>query len=226
MLAGFMKALNSIDISLRKRRRLNSTGGELCMVDEEKVSETPENQQGEQAAEVQAEKPDQEALALMLEDARSKADEHWNQLLRVQAEMENLRKRNERDLDAARKFALEKFAQELLPVKDSLEMGLAAASGDQVDPGKLKEGSELTLKMLSAAMEKFGIREVNPAGQKFDPQQHEAMTMQERADVEPNTVVAVLQKGYMLNDRLVRPAMVIVSKAAASGQQPSVDERA
>lgn len=157
-----------------------------------------------------------EDVHVLLEDARNKADEHWNQFLRLQAEMENLRKRNERDVTNAHKFALEKFTAELLPVKDSLEMGIAAASeGETISADKLKEGSELTLKMLSSAFEKFNIKEINPLNEKFNPEHHEAMSIQERADVEPNTVVAVVQKGYLLNDRLVRPAMVIVSKAVS-----------
>lgn len=164
-------------------------------------------------------------LHALLEDARTKADEHWNQCLRLQAEIDNLRKRHQRDLENAHKFALDRFAAELLPVKDSLEMGIAAAEGGTIDPVKLKEGSELTLKMLASAMEKFGIVEVNPQGERFDPQFHEAMSLQERADVEANTVVTVVQKGYLLNDRLIRPAMVIVSRLPPDAR-PRVDERA
>jgi len=165
-------------------------------------------------------------LHALLEDARTKADEHWNQCLRLQAEIDNLRKRHQRDLENAHKFALDRFAAELLPVKDSLEMGIAAAAGgDTVDPVKLKEGSELTLKMLASAMEKFGIVEVNPQGERFDPQFHEAMSLQERADVEANTVVTVVQKGYLLNERLIRPAMVIVSRLPPDAA-PRVDQRA
>lgn len=170
-----------------------------------------------------AEQPELHAL---LEDARSKADEHWNQCLRLQAEIENLRKRSQRDLEHAHKFALEKFAAELLPVKDSLEMGIAAAAASEnIDPQKLQEGSELTLKMLATTLEKFGVSEVDPQGQRFDPQFHEAMSMQLRADVEPNTVVTVVQKGYLLNERLIRPAMVIVSKAAP-GNGSKIDQQA
>lgn len=169
-------------------------------------------------------------LHALLEDARNKADEHWNQCLRLQAEIDNLRKRNQRDLENAHKYALEKFAGELLPVRDSLEMGIAAAAqGQNVDPAALIEGSELTLKMLGNAMEKFGITAVDPQGQRFDPQFHEAMSIQPRADVEPNTVVTVVQKGYLLNDRLIRPAMVIVSKAAPDAAPPAgggIDTRA
>jgi molecular chaperone GrpE len=165
----------------------------------------------ETAAEVEA-APEAE-LAVLLEDARSKADEHWNLCLRLQAELDNLRKRSERDLANAHKFALERFAQELLPVRDSLEMGLASAAGGEVDPARLKEGVELTLQMLTNAMAKFGITEVDPQLERFNPDFHQAMSLQERADVEPNTVVTVVQKGYLLNERLLRPAMVIVSNA-------------
>lgn len=169
-------------------------------------------------------------LHALLEDARSKVDEHWNQCLRLQAELDNQHKRGQRDLENAHKYGLEKFASALLPVRDSLEMGIAAATqGQSIDPAKLIEGSELTLKMLAGVLEKFGVTELNPQGERFDPQFHEAMSIQPRGDVEANTVVAVVQKGYLLNDRLVRPAMVIVSKAAPgteSNAGPSVDVRA
>jgi len=158
---------------------------------------------------------DHAELSALLEDARGKADAHWDQCLRLQAELENLRRRAERDVANAHKFALERFAAELLPVRDSLEMGLAAFEGEGADPGKLHEGVELTLQMLTGAMGKFEIREVNPEGEHFNPEFHQAMSLQERGDVEPNTVVTVVQKGYLLNERLLRPAMVIVSKAPA-----------
>ena len=164
-------------------------------------------------------------LQALLEDARNKADTNWDQCLRLQADIENLRKRNERDLANAHKFALEKFAVDLLPVKDSLEMGLAAA-GDNADVAKLKEGGELTLKMLTSVMEKYNIIEINALNETFNPEYHEAMSMQERSDVEPNTVVTVVQKGYVLNDRLIRPAMVIVSKAAQESSGGQLNEQA
>jgi molecular chaperone GrpE len=160
--------------------------------------------------------PDHAELTVLLEDARGKADEHWDQVVRLQAEMDNLRKRSERDLANAHKFALERFANELLPVRDSLEMGLAAFDTEAADPEKLREGVVLTLQMLSAAMDKAAIREVNPQDERFNPEFHQAMSMQERDDVEPNTVVTVVQKGYLLNERLIRPAMVIVSKVPGS----------
>jgi molecular chaperone GrpE len=158
-----------------------------------------------------------EELTLLLEDARSKADEHWNQVLRLQAEMENLRKRAARDLESAHKFALDRFVADLLPVKDSLELGLAAVQ-ESTEPSslKLREGTELTLKMLSQVLERFGVREINPQGEPFNPDFHQAMTLQPSSQVAPNTVMNVFQKGYVLNDRLVRPAMVVVSAADAS----------
>lgn len=170
--------------------------------------------------------PDSRELATMLEDARSKADENWNQCLRLQAEIDNLRKRNERDLANAHKFALEKFAAELLPVKDSLELGLAAAADENADVEKLQEGSALTLKLLSSVMERFNITEINPLNDLFNPEYHEAMSIQERDDVAPNTVVTVVQRGYLLNDRLIRPAMVIVSKAPSQSGRGRLDEKA
>jgi molecular chaperone GrpE len=195
------------------------------MSNEEKVvpQDAPEMEQAEAAdtaTETTAEAPGD--LHALLTDARAKADEHWDQCLRLQAEIENMRKRNERDLANAHKFALEKFAAELLPVKDSLELGLLAAD-ETLDVARLKEGSELTLKMLSSAMDKFNIIEINPLNDKFNPEYHEAMSLQERQDVAPNTVVTVVQKGYLLNDRLLRPAMVIVSSGGAARR---IDEQA
>ncbi|MCB1824472.1 MAG: nucleotide exchange factor GrpE [Candidatus Competibacteraceae bacterium] len=154
-----------------------------------------------------------EGLQRELDQALAKADEHWKLYLSAHAEMENLRKRAEREVQNAHKFALERFFGELLPVRDSLELGLAAAS-DAVDIAKLREGVELTLRQLTAAMEKFGAREVDPLGAKFDPGQQEAMAMLPTDQAEPNTVVQVVQKGYLLNERLIRPAKVIVAQAA------------
>ncbi|MHB8745384.1 MAG: nucleotide exchange factor GrpE [Gammaproteobacteria bacterium] len=169
-----------------------------------------------------------EALTLLLEDARSKADEHWNQVLRMQAELENQRKRAARDLESAHKYALDRFIADLLPVKDSLELGLAAAGdGNDSTVVKLREGMELTLKMLAQVLEKFGVREINPLGEPFNPEFHQAMTLQPAAHAAPNTVLNVFQKGYTLNERLVRPAMVVVSAAdESSGNNAHVDVRA
>jgi molecular chaperone GrpE len=146
-----------------------------------------------------------------LADAEAKAGENWNNYLRAVAELENYRKRVARDLENAHKFGLEKFAADLLEVRDSLELGLEA--GEKADVRSLLAGKEATLRLLNKAFEKQGITEINPVGAPFDPQLHEAMAMQESATAEPNTVLQVVQKGYQLNGRLLRPARVIVSKA-------------
>jgi molecular chaperone GrpE len=201
---------------------------EKVMPEEDKTEAEQEPKvaaEAEQAAADEAAAVDAEELQALLEDARNKADTNWDQCVRLQADIENLRKRQERDLANAHKFALEKFAVDLLPVKDSLEMGLAAA-GDNADVAKLKEGGELTLKMLASVMEKYNIIEINALNETFNPEYHEAMSMQERSDVEPNTVVTVVQKGYLLNDRLIRPAMVIVSKAAQESSGGQLNEQA
>ena len=157
-----------------------------------------------------------DALQRDLDQALAKADEHWKLYLGAHAEMENLRKRTERDVQNAHKFALERFFGELLPVRDSLELGLAAAdAADAADVAQLRAGMELTLKQLATAMEKSGAREVNPVvGVKFNPAEHEAMAMIPTDQQEPNTVVQVMQKGYRLNERLIRPAKVLVAQAA------------
>jgi len=152
-------------------------------------------------------------LTAELEAARAKADENWDLLLRARAEIENLRRRQAMELEKAHKYALDGFVRELLQVRDSLELGQGAAQGTDADLGKLREGTELTLKLLSDVMAKFGVEPVEPEGQAFNPELHQAMNMQPRADLPPNTVVAVLQKGYTLNGRLVRPALVMVSSA-------------
>ncbi|MCP5316091.1 MAG: nucleotide exchange factor GrpE [Chromatiaceae bacterium] len=155
-----------------------------------------------------------EDLSQMLEQARTKADEHYQQMIRAHAELDNLKKRHARDLENAHKFALDKFVAELLGVWDSLELGHSAAQDQGADVQKLREGTELTLKMLSDVMAKFGVEQIDPLNQPFNPEFHQAMSMQPRGDVPANTVVAVVQKGYTLNGRLVRPAMVMVSQAA------------
>ena len=147
-----------------------------------------------------------------LAGARRAATENLERALRAQAELENVRRRLERDLQNAHKFALERFVSELLPVKDSLELGLAASAENGASAASIAQGVELTLRMLEQAMEKFGVAIVDPAGEPFDPKFHQAMTMRESDAAESGTVLTVVQKGYLLNERLVRPAMVIVAK--------------
>ncbi|PPD40327.1 MAG: nucleotide exchange factor GrpE [Methylobacter sp.] len=149
-----------------------------------------------------------------LGEAKQKAQENWDKALRIQAEMENLKRRTQKDLEDAHKFALTGFAKELLPVLDSLELGLQAATGDNDEVKKFREGSELTIKQFEAAFAKFNVVTINPVGEPFNAEHHQAMVMQVVEGAAPNTVVTVFQKGYLLNGRLLRPAMVVVAKAA------------
>ncbi len=154
-----------------------------------------------------------------LAEARAKADENWDLYLRTAAELENVRKRAARDVEHAHRFALENFARELLAVVDSLEMGLVAA--DTADAEALREGSEATCKLLKTTLERFGISEVDPEGEPFDPELHEAMSMMPAPNIEPGSVAQVVQKGYALNGRLLRPARVIVAAEAPQGEADS-----
>jgi molecular chaperone GrpE len=150
----------------------------------------------------------QQALAESEERARS----HWEQYLRAVADLENVRKRAARDIEAANRYGLERFAQELLPVRDSLELAVQNAGADA---RSLAEGQEATLKLLNKALEKLGVTVIDPLGEPFDPARHDAMMMQDSETAEPNSVLQVVQPGYELNGRLLRPARVIVARAPA-----------
>jgi len=152
-----------------------------------------------------------ERLTQALAESEERARSHWEQYLRAVAELENVRKRAARDVEAANRYGLEKFAQELLPVRDSLE--LAVENAGRADARSLAEGQEATLKLLNKALEKLGVRVIDPRGEPFDPARHEAMMAQESATAEPNSVLQVVQPGYELNGRLLRPARVIVARA-------------
>lgn len=152
------------------------------------------------------------SLEEMLKAAELKAAEHHDAWLRAKAETENVRRRAQEDIAKAGKYASEKFAGELLAVKDSLE---AALGSENQSAENLKSGVELTLRQLVAAFEKSNLAEINPLGEKFDPHQHQAISQIE-AEGEPNTVITVLQKGYALHGRVIRPALVVVSKAKAA----------
>jgi molecular chaperone GrpE len=145
-----------------------------------------------------------------LEAAQAKAQENWDNYLRAIAEADNLRKRAARDVESASRYAIERFAAELLDVRDSLELGIAA--GGTADPARLIEGMEATLRLLNKAFEKSGIVVIDPLGEAFNPEYHEAMVTQPTADQEPGTVLAVVQKGYSLNGRLLRPARVVIAR--------------
>jgi molecular chaperone GrpE len=156
-----------------------------------------------------AAEPAPPTLEALLQKAEAAAQEHRDAFLRAKAETENMRKRAQSDVANAHKYAVENFATELVAVKDSLEAALAT---ENASAENFKSGVELTLKQLKAAFEKFNVAEENPVDQKFDPHRHQAISMVE-SEAEPNTVVSVLQKGYKLNDRVIRPALVTVAKA-------------
>lgn len=160
-------------------------------------------------------------LELALAAAQSTVSDQKDSVIRAKAEVDNVRRRAAQDVEKARKFALEKFAAELLPVVDNLERAIASVNTEDDTQKAIAEGVELTLQSMLSALAKFGVNAVDPQDQPFNPELHQAMSMQEVEGVEPNTVIAVMQKGYELNGRLVRPAMVMVSKAS-----PSVDTSA
>ena len=161
-------------------------------------------------AEAEEELSPEDALA----KAEASAEDNWNKYLRIVAEMDNLRKRHTRDLENARRYGVEGLAAELLTVADSLEMALE--TGTEAPAESLLEGGRATLKQLQTAMEKYGVTVISPEGEPFDPELHEALTVQESDTAEPDTVLTVVQRGYQLNGRLLRPARVIVAKEPAS----------
>ena len=192
---------------------------ELADKDAEKIEiMTEENldQQETKAEEMSTEEVTDATLGEALKklvDAEEVASRANDDLLRVQAEMQNLRRRSEQDIEKAHKYSQEKFSTELLSVMDNLERALAAAANHEDDTVKaIYEGVDLTLKSFTDCFNRFHIEAVDPMGEPFDPQIHQAMTIIENAEVEPNTVIEVMQKGYTLHGRVIRPAMVVVSK--------------
>lgn len=180
------------------------------------------------AAEAAAEETSTDAGSNISEvDAlRAQAEEAQEQLLRAHAEMQNVRRRAENDVEKAHKFALEKFVKELLPVVDSLEKAVestegSASAGELV--ASIRQGVEMTLSLFISSLRKFNVEQLNPMGEPFDPQQHEAMSVVPAPNAEPNSVVAVVQRGYLLSGRVIRPAMVVVAKAVDT---PKIDEQA
>lgn len=157
--------------------------------------------------------PEAEMLAAQVAELEESLAEAKDQVLRTAAEAQNVRRRAEQEAEKARKFALERFVKELLPVVDSLEKALEAMGEDASEAHR--EGVAMTLKMQHDVLGKFGVEAVDPQGEPFDPQYHEAMAMVPNPELEPNSVMEVMQKGYVLNGRLVRPAMVVVSQAAS-----------
>ena len=174
---------------------------------ETEINEQPEGPVGPEA--------EIAALKELLLEAEAKAAAARDAQLRAAAEAENTRRRLERDADAARKYASEKLLGDLLAITDSLELGIKASEAPDAQPQALAEGMQLTYRQLMAFLEKNSVRAVDPLGEAFNPDAHQAMAMVESADVLPNHVMSVMQKGYKLHERLLRPAMVVVAKAPA-----------
>ncbi|WP_296221115.1 nucleotide exchange factor GrpE [Pseudomonas sp. UBA2684] len=185
--------------------------------------QTHDNQLPDVAPGAEMESSDQvDARIHVLEEELAAAQD---QALRVAADLQNVRRRAEQDVEKAHKFALEKFAGDLLPIIDSLERGLELSSPDDEAIRAVREGMELTLKLFHDTLKRYQLEAVDPHGAPFNPEHHQAMALQESTHVEPNSVLKVFQKGYLLNGRLLRPAMVVVSKAP-SEVPPSIDEQA
>jgi len=184
----------------------NEANPELAM-EEETIADAQDVPEGEQPID------EMSRLQEQLDAAETAAGMARDELLRVQAEMQNLRRRTEQDIEKAHKFGQEKFSTELLAVMDNLERSAAAAEASEDEAVQaIKEGVELTLKGFMDCFKRFNIEAVDPLGEPFDPQLHQAMSIQESPDAEPNSVIAVMQKGYTLHGRVMRPAMVMVSK--------------
>jgi molecular chaperone GrpE len=153
-----------------------------------------------------------ETMEQQLARAQDTIKDYWDQMMRLRAEIDNNLKRAERDVENAHKYALKNFIENLLPVIDSMEMGQVAAGANNATLDSIREGSELTMSMFVQVLEKNGLEQINPLGEKFDPERHQAISMTEADNAASNTVIEVMQKGFSLNDRLVRPAMVVVAK--------------
>lgn len=165
----------------------------------------------QEPAQAAADSQPEDAAEARLQAAEARANDNWDKYLRAVAELDNVRKRAQRDVENAHKYGLERLIGELLAVSDSMEAALATDTA--TDAEALREGNRATLKLLLATIGKFGVEQIDPAGEPFDPERHEAMTMVPNPEVEPNTVIDVIQKGYLLNGRLVRPARVVVASA-------------
>ena len=154
----------------------------------------------------------EETIEQQLEKAQDTIKDYWEQMMRLRAEIENNRKRADRDIENAHKYALKNFVENLLPIIDSMEMGQTAAAADNATLESIREGTALTMNMFVQVLEKNGLEQIDPLGEKFDPERHQAISMTEAENAESNSVIEVMQKGFLLNDRLVRPAMVVVAK--------------
>lgn len=199
----------------------NKTAEELAAEIVNEAEEQVEVQLDNAHEAISAEQERINELELALAAAQATVSDQKDSVIRAKAEVDNVRRRSAQDVEKARKFALEKFAAEMLTVVDNLERGLATIDAEAEEQKATFEGVNLTLQGLLSGLDKFGVKSVDPQDQPFNPELHQAMSMQEVEGVAPNTVIAVMQKGYELNGRLIRPAMVMVSKAA-----PAVDTQA
>jgi len=179
------------------------------VADTENSAETPAAEAAEEVLEASAvdDSPEQQLL-----QAQAKIQEYWDQIMRLRAEMENNRKRAERDIENAHKYALKGFVENLLPVVDSMEMGQAAAAADNATLASIQEGLDLTTNMFVQVLQRSGLEQINPLGEKFDPERHQAISMIDVEGAESNSIVEVMQSGFLLNERLIRPAMVVVAR--------------
>lgn len=213
------ESLNSGDIMSNEENKVNEEELKQQAAEQEVESEVvgsdADIEWNEESAQ-EVEQGETEAKIAQLEAAllssEAKVQEQKDSVLRAKAEVENMRRRTETEIDKARKYALNKFAEELLPVIDNLERAIQAADTENEAVKPILEGVELTHKTFVDTVAKFGLKEINPEGEKFNPELHQAMSIQESPDHESNTVMFVMQKGYELNGRVVRPAMVMVAK--------------
>ncbi len=181
-------------------------------VNEEGIPTIDEALENSEEALEQAQDAVSEDIEALLAESRTEAEKHKDMALRIQADMENLRRRTRLDVENAHKYALNKFVDALVPAMDSMEMGMDAASKEDASVESIREGIDMTFKQLLDVLAEFNVERIDPKGEKFDPQFHEAMTMIPSPEHESNTVVDVIQKGYSLNERLIRPARVIVAQ--------------
>ncbi|KTD16761.1 nucleotide exchange factor GrpE [Legionella jordanis] len=200
--------------SNKKWQKIKEEHGAETEVNENVFDEDSDEEGDAGAHEAALEHPDYRQLEEQLTAAEQKAHENWEKAARAIAELENVRRRAERDVANAHRYGSEKLLNSLLPVADSLEQALQLSEKEQNN--SMHEGLELTMKMLLDVFKKHEVEQIDPQGQPFNPQEHEAMSMQETADASPNTVLAVFQKGYKLHDRIIRPARVVVAKAKSN----------
>jgi len=200
---------------------------------EEKVESAAEQVEAAAAAadaEVNDSDPDLKAEVERLKQeliaANAKAEENWEHFVRTKADLDNLERRSKKDIENAHKYAGEKLLEAMIPVIDSLEMGALAAQQESADISKIQEGMELTLKMFSDTLSKFEVKKLDPTGNPFNPEFHQAMSIQESEEHAANTVLSVMQKGYLLNERLIRPALVVVSKPPKNSKSSDEDAKA